>query len=396
MRIWFVILTLLFSVFENAVAAPPKKSYVTYSGSDSTSYIYYHSQPALDLFYWEQSVRIAPPPPPQVTVSPLVDTLCVQLAQNTRPLFTLPETRSRVQYNVVTFEINETEYLVGIPSDNTSYMYQRRDRNIFTHADSLTMYTPFDLNRLGFFTLPFYGIDAWKIEIEDKTPERFHIDLGSKESNIDFPAEMLIPMVLSLILILVANFYSHGYIHRLLMINCFYNAFNNAASERNISAEKAGRTLFANYILNVSMFVLIIMAKYDINQPFYCLLALAISCGSVIVIYLVKLLVSMFLSNLFLCRDTFTLHYTNLSYILQMLGVVMLPINFCMVYIGYEFTVETLFVIGAGVCILAELIKLIRLIKIIFDKHFSTVYLFLYHCGVEFLPVMLAVKILSR
>ena len=396
MRIWFVILTLLLAAIENVAAAPPKKPSKVPVGGDSTSYIYYHSQPSLDLFYWEQSVRIAPPPPPEVTVSPLVDTLCVQLTQKTAPLFTLPETRPRVQNNVVTFEINETEYLVGIPTDNTSFMYQRRDRNIYSHDDSLAMYTPFDLTRLGFFTLPFYGIDAWKIEIEDKTPERFHIDLGSKQSTIDFPSEMLIPMILSLILILIANFYSHGYIHRLLMINCFYNAFNNAASERNISAEKAGWTLFANYILNVSLFVLIVMEKYGINQPFYCLLALAISCGSVIVIFLIKLLVSMFLSNLFLCRDTFTLHYTNLSYILQMLGVVLLPINFCMVYIGYHFTVETLFVIGAGVCILAELIKLIRLIKIIFDKHFSTFYLFLYLCGVEFLPVMLAVKILSR
>ena len=396
MRFRFVILTMLLAVFEISAAAPPKKPHKVSIGGDSTSYIYYHSQPSVDLFYWEKSVSIAPPPPTQVTVSPLVDTLCAQLTENALPLFTIPETRPRLQNSVVTFEINETEYLVGIPSDNTSFMYRRHDRDIYTHSDSLVMYTPFDLTKLGNFTLPFYGIDAWQIEIENKTPERFHIDLGSKQSSIVFPAEMLIPMVLSLILILIANFLSHGYIHRLLMINCFYNAFNNAASERNISAEKAGWTLFANYIHNVSLFVLIVMAKYGVNQPFYCLLALAISCGLVIVIYLIKLLVSMFLSNLFLCRDTFTLHYTNLSYILQMLGVLLLPINFCMVYIGYQFTVETLFVIGAGVCILAELIKLMRLIKIIFDKHFSTFYLFLYLCGVEFLPVMLAVKILSR
>ena len=386
---------MLLAAFEIAVAAPPKKSNKVYAGGDSTSYIYYHSLPTVDLFYWEKTVRIAPPPPPHVTVSPLVDTLCAQLNQNS-PLFSLPENRPRVQHNLVTFEINETEYLVGIPSDNTSYMYQRRDRNNYTHADSLVMYTPFDLTKLGNFTLPFYGIDAWQIEIENKSPERFHIDIGSKKSSIEFPSEMLIPMVLSLILILIANFYSRGYIHRLLMINCFYNAFNNAASERNISAEKAGWTLFANYILNVSLFALIIMSKYGLTQPFYCLLALLIGCGSVIVIFIIKLLVSMFFSNLFLCRDTFTLHYTNLSYILQMLGVVLLPINFCMVYIGYEFTVETLFVIGVVACILAELIKLIRLIKIIFDKHFSIFYLFLYLCGVELLPVLLAIKLLSR
>ena len=378
-----------------SVAAPPKKSGKTPVGSDSTSYMYYNSQPTIDFLYWEKDVKVAPPPPPEVTVSPLVDTLCSQLMQKT-PLFTLPETRPRVQYNVVTFEINETEYLVGIPTDNTSVMYQRRDRNIFTHSDSLAMYVPFDFTRLGNFTLPFYGIDAWQIDIEAKPPERFHIDLGSERSTLVFPSEILVPMIISLILILVANFYSRGYIHRLLMIICFYNAFNNAASERNISAEKAGWTLFANYIINVSLFAYIVMVKYGVEQPFYSLIALAIGCGLVIVIYLVKLLVSMFFSNLFLCRDTFTLHYTNLSYILQMLGVILLPVNFCMVYIGYEFSVETLFIIGAGVCILAELMKLMRLIKIIFDKHFSTFYLFLYLCGVEFLPVMLAVKILSR
>ena len=393
MRFRIVILMMLLSLA--SVAAPPKKSEKTPVGCDSTSYMYYYSQPTIDFLYWEKDVKIAPPPPPEVTVSPLVDTLCNQLMQKT-PLFTLPETRPRVQNNVVTFEINETEYLVGIPTDNTSYMYRKHSCNEFTHKDSTEMYTPFDFTKLGNYTLSFYGVDAWHINIEDKTPERFYIDLGNEKSSLAFPAEILVPMILSLILILIANFYSRGYIHRLLLINSFYNAFSNAASERNISAEKAGWMLFANYIINVAVFALITMNKYGIDQPFNCLLIIAIGCGLVIVIFLVKLLVSMFLSNLFLCRETFRLHYTNLSYVLQMLGVILLPINFCMVYIGYEFSVETLFVIGAGVCILAELMKLMRLIKIIFDKHFSTFYLFLYLCGVEFLPVMLAVKILSR
>lgn len=394
MRFRIVILMMLLSLA--SVAALPQKSVKQPVGSDNTSYLYYNSDPSVNFLYWEKNVRIAPPPPPQITVSPLVDSLCAILNADTTALFSIPSVHPRVPSNVVTFEINETEYLVGIPTDKTSYIYLPKKRYEFTHADSLAMYTPFDLTKLGIYTLSFYGVDAWHINVEEKIPERFYIDLGSEKSTLVFPTEILVPMIISLILILIANFYSRGYIHRLLLIVCFYNAFNNAASERNISAEKAGLMLFANYILSVSIFAFILITKYGIEQPFNCFVALAIGCGSVFLIFLIKLLVSMFFSNLFLCRDTFSLHYTNVSYILQILGVVLLPVNFCMVYIGYEFTVETLFVIGAGVCILAELMKLIRLFKIIFDKHFSTFYLFLYLCGVEFLPVLLAVKILSR
>ena len=395
MRIISVILIVMLSVL-NAVAAPPKKSYVTDAGCDSTSYMYYYSNPMINLFYWEGSVRVVKPLViPEVTVSPIVDSLSALLRRDT-VLFRLPATLPKLNNNYYTFEINETEYLVGIPSDNTSFMYGQKKRNVYSHNDSAMMYTPFELRNLRRYTYSFYGIDAWQIDAVDNAPERIHFDLSGEEVNLGLPSEILIPMVISLILILLANFFSSGYIPRLLLVIFYYNAFNNAAAERNISADKAGTLLFFNYIINVVVFAIIVLAKYEVSLPIGFLLALTAGCVSVGLVYLLKMLVSLLFSNLFLCRDTFSLHYTNVSYILQMLGVALLPVNFCMVYIGYEFPVSTLFIIGAVVCGLAELMKLMRLIKIIFDKHFSKFYLFLYLCGVEILPVLLAIKILSQ
>ena len=97
-----------------AEAVPPKKSEKQPVGCDSTSYLYYNSDPSVNFLYWEKNVRIAPPPPPQITVSPLVDSLCAILNADTTALFSIPSVRPRVPSNVVTFEINETEYLVGI------------------------------------------------------------------------------------------------------------------------------------------------------------------------------------------------------------------------------------------------------------------------------------------
>ncbi|MBR4214098.1 MAG: DUF4271 domain-containing protein [Bacteroidales bacterium] len=394
MRTRYLILLILLSVTVLSYAAPPKKTVSAFKG-DSTSYIYYHPLTSLDCFYWENGLRIAKPIP-QITVSPKVDSLSMRLVDDTAALFTLPDVLPPVRNSLYTFEINETEYTVGIPTDKTSYIYQQRKRYPFTHADSVLMYVPLNMKNLSRFTLAFYGINAWQIDIENPPSERFYFDLNKSKSELEFPEGMLAVFVLSLVLILLANFFSNGYISRLLLIVFYYNAFNNTVGERNISADKAGYMLFVNYILNVVLFSVIALTKYGHDLPFSFLLALAIGCATVVVVYLVKFLVSLLLSNLFMCKDTFSLHYSNVSYIAQLLGVVMLPLNFCMVYIGYDITIETLFVVCVSACILAEMLKLFRLCKIIFDKHFSKFYLFLYLCGVEFLPVLLAVKILSR
>ncbi len=394
MRTRYLILLLLLSVAVSAAAAPPKKPATVFRG-DSTSYIYYNPQSSLNFFYWETGVRV-PKPIPQITVSPKVDSLTMRLERDTAPLFTLPEVLPPVRNTLYTFEINETEYTVGIPTDKTSYIYQQRKRYQFSRADSAFMYVPLNLKNLNKFTLAFYGINAWQIQIEDKPVERFRFDLDKSKTDLVFPEGMLIFFVLSLVLILLANFFSNGYIPRLVLIVFYYNAFNNTVGERNISADKAGYMLFVNYIINVVLFSVIAMTKYGMELPFSFFIALAIGCAAVFLIYLVKLLVSLMLSNLFMCKDTFSLHYSNVSYLAQLLGVVMLPLNFCMVYVGYDLTIETLFVVCVAACILAETLKLFRLCKIIFDKHFSKFYLFLYLCGVEILPVLLAVKILSR
>ena len=392
MRTRFLILLMLIAV--GVSAAPPRQGKKAPVGGDSTSYIYYHPESSIDMFYWESKVRIVRIQP-QITVSPLVDSLEKELMTDTA-LFRLPA-YWRAPANVYsTFEINGTEYIVGIPTDHTSYIYQQRKRYPFTARDSAWMYVPVNTKNLSRYTLSFYGISAWKINVEDKTPERFHIELDKTRTEIVFPEGMVIPLVLSVILILLANFYSKGYVSRLLLIVFYYNAFNNTVGERNISADKAGYVLFVNYILNVVMFSTIAMAKYGMNLPFSFFISLAIGCAIVVAVYLIKLFVSMLFSNLFRCRDAYSKYYSNVSFVLQMLGVVMLPINFCIVYVGYDFTIETLFVICLIMCGLAELLKLFRLMKIIFDKQFSKFYLFLYLCGVEILPVLLAVKILSH
>ena len=370
---------------------------------DSTSYVYYtsavrYSSPLWEL--WSSTVSahgsassstvsahgshdtLQPSGPPQAPA---------------RHLFTLPEGYLDALNPVpAVVKVDKLEYYVRLKSDITSPIYFCRDMQKLTSRDSARMFMPFDTRNLDDYTVKQFGIRARNIDLRKPLPPHFHIDISGNPIQEQYPWAVIVPVGLGLVLVLLAMFNHEGYISRIFSVTVFHNAFLNRQRERNINADRSGALLFANYLLSVPLLAIVAIYRYGYQLPVDFYLAFVGLIILVLLVYGAKSVISLALAQLFGCRDVFVSYYHNVSYLMQASGVFLLVMNIMSFYINKQGIHDFVFYTTLVGCAVAEFLKIFRLIKIIFDKHFSYFYLFLYLCGVEILPVLLAIKILSH
>ncbi|MBR4267459.1 MAG: DUF4271 domain-containing protein [Bacteroidales bacterium] len=312
-------------------------------------------------------------------------------------LFTLPaDYKSRPNPRVYSDEFDNIEFYINIPKDKTSVLYFSRKHAELTKFDSLYLFIPFDLSGVSDYSVSSFGIRAKFVEVKVEPEEHFHIDLFKNKVRENYPWEVFVPLLIGGILVLIARFYQQGYIRHLYLILFYHNAFQNAVSEKNVNADKAGYLLSANFTLNVALFIMI--AIYRFNYQIQSDFTTAYLTFVFIVFFYnsFKRFFSYMFSKLFECEEVYTLYYKNTSYIMQSFGVILLVLNIFSFYVPSLEIHNIVFYLTVGICVLGELLKIFRLFFIIYEKRFPFFYLFLYLCAVEILPVVLAIKIVSH
>lgn len=84
----------------------------------------------------------------------------------------------------------------------------------------------------------------------------------------------------------------------------------------------------------------------------------------------------------------------NITIFNNVLGLILLPIVTLMAFLNYNFLSFVVYMTG-GIFLFLYLLKIYRLFEINSKKHVNILYLFLYLCGLEILPLLLIVKFLS-
>ena len=287
------------------------------------------------------------------------------------------------------------ESYVKVPSDKTALIYMSRKNIKLLNSDSLYMFLPFGKNNINNYSISSYGIRAKYIDIHYDMPPHLSICLGNNSMS-RFPWEVFWAVVIGIVFVLTAKNFQPGYISRLYPIIFYYNTFTGIYGERNVNADRAAIMLILNYILNAALFCTVALLRYDLVDSINFTNLFLVLCAAFTLFYLLKRVISYMLSQIFCCEDIYALYYGNVSYLLQALGVFLLCVNIGNLYIKVEWLSDIMFWTTAIGCIVGESIKILRLFKIIFKKHFPYFYLFLYLCGVELMPIMLIVKMLSR
>ena len=282
----------------------------------------------------------------------------------------------------------------GIEPDTTSRVYFSASPQEMSEADSANLYMPFSSENEGVIFTAF-GIKAEYVKVNPPVYDRFHIDLNKDRFKEVYPWQVFLPLLFCVVLILLARFYVSDSIRRVFLAVFYDNAFQNAVSEKNVNADKAGYMLFICYLVNAVLVICVCLFRY--GSPFVENFgrALMILIAAVTGFYVIKRIISGVLAGLFGCRDIFSLYYKRSSFIFQALGVVLTVVNFISFYVASASVHDFAFYFTVILCVFAEIWKIFKLFSIIFEKRFPIFYLFLYLCGVEFLPAVYAVKILS-
>ena len=284
----------------------------------------------------------------------------------------------------------------NLDKDSTSYIYhfQEIDVNSFPFLSfSASEISPNDKRVINSSS---FGIRAKFVQVQTPEYERIHIDLNKDRIKEEYPWQVFFPVLICVILILLAKFYSDGYISRLFLIIFYKNAFLNAISEKNVNADKAGYMLFSCFLLNVVLTATVCLYRYnyqfsiDFIISYIGLLAIAS-----IYYFVIKLITNAF-SQLFAVKEIFVLYYKDTDYLVQAASIVLTILNTISLYVVSAQIHEIAFYATVLTYVLVEIIKIFKLFLIIIEKRFPIFYLFLYLCGVEFLPAVLAVKLLSE
>lgn len=288
------------------------------------------------------------------------------------------------------------EYWTNIKRDVTTIVYMTKNLDELGHSDSIRMFLPLSTRNLNDYTVKSFGIRAKYIDYKVPVKQYFHIDLNRSPIHEHYPWESVVPLLVGVVLVLLARFFMPGYISELFLIVFYQNAFMSNVRERNVNADRAGALLMFNYLINAALFAMVVLYRY--NYVFGAGFALSFLSLFVLLVavYIIKRVLSYVLATMFGCGDVFELHYKNLSYLMHCLGVFLLCANVGNLYINIQWAHDFIFWITASGIAVAEILKIIRLVKIIFEKHFPVFYLFLYLCAVEFLPVLVVVKMLSH
>ncbi|MCR5455866.1 MAG: DUF4271 domain-containing protein [Bacteroidales bacterium] len=281
-----------------------------------------------------------------------------------------------------------------VPRDTTSIVYMGGNKLCF--SDSVKMFLPLSTRNLDDYTVKSFGIRAKYIDYKVPLKKYFHIDLNRNPIHEHYPWEAIFPLLLAVFLVLLARFFMPGYISEVFLILFYHNAFMSNVRERNVNADRANMMLMFNYFINAALFVMVALYRYNyvfgtgFMLSFLSLFVLLVS------IYAIKRIISYIFSQLFGCDDVFQLHYKNVKYLLCGLGVFLICANVGNLYVNIQWAHDFIFWTTVLGIVVAEILKIFRLFKIIIDKHFPIFYLFLYLCAVEFLPILVVVKMLSR
>ena len=295
-----------------------------------------------------------------------------------------------------TVKRNNVEYWSNIRRDVSSLAYMNRNLGELDYNDSLWMFLPLSTRNLNDFKVKTFGIRAKYIDYKVPPKQYFHIDLNRSPIHEQYPWESIVPLLVGVLLALLAKFFMPGYISELFLIVFYHNSFMSNVRERNVNADRAGALLMFNYFINAALLAMVALYRYNYVFGAGFMLSFMSLLVAIVVVYLVKRVISYAFAELFGCGDVYGLHYKNLSYLMHCVGVFLLCANACNLYINIQWAHDLAFWMTATGLAVAEFLKIFRLFKIIFEKHFSFFYLFLYLCAVEFLPVFVVVKMLSR
>jgi hypothetical protein len=146
--------------------------------------------------------------------------------------------------------------------------------------------------------------------------------------------------------------------------------------------------------LTLALFGYQFLSAYKLNMGFNKSYSVFLACFALIVIYfLAKRIVYFILGVLTENKAEVQEYIFSITVFNRALGVFLLPVTTIIAFIPIK-KVEILLFFGMAIILIFYILSLSRGIKIFLKKQFSILYLILYLCTLEFLPLLLIYNLL--
>lgn len=184
------------------------------------------------------------------------------------------------------------------------------------------------------------------------------------------------------------------------VLSASVNSIYNYQVSYNLFRDKSNLTQRAFFIMdfvfyvNTGLFIYLSAKHFNLTlvRP-EGIKAFLLFTGFVFAIYLLRYITSKIVGYVSTTQKFFAEYFHNISIHTRITGLVILPFLIAIPYADYRITPVVIFA-GAGIIALAYIFRIIRGIKIFTLKKISLLYLFLYLCTLEFIPVLVFFKYL--
>lgn len=206
---------------------------------------------------------------------------------------------------------------------------------------------------------------------------------------------IILLILLSLFVLSIVRLVYYKTVQHIIKSSYDFKLSQKIYRERNSISQRVSFFLNLIFIINISLFIYFTLNYYKIHFfKVHVFILYLIFFGIISSIYILKYIANIALGWLLLNIKYFKEYLFNMFIYMKILGILLLPI-----IIGIPFMPKILMPIliniGIGIIILCLIARTIRGIQLSFRFKFSILYLFLYLCTLEFLPLLILMKILT-
>ncbi len=201
---------------------------------------------------------------------------------------------------------------------------------------------------------------------------------------------LIIPFIIILALITYVKYKYAGYIRRILLSTINNVIASNLYKENKKSIPNSANILYFIFIFSVIIFI------YQVSQRFYpnivekfSWLIPIISFFFLLFIIISNQIINIISEKVFMINEIGEEYNHNINFFNQSAGIFLFPIT---VLISFSNFPEIFIFLGFAVILILYILKIFRLLKINFSKQLNILYMFLYLCTVEIIPILYFVK----
>ncbi len=280
-----------------------------------------------------------------------------------------------------------------------------------SYTDNVPYFIPADLdlyqlnNSLKSFNKQYFSIKEtseliYKGEPKSSTTITTQVSAriqGQNESTQkDFNPDWFIAMIIgSLVVLAWLKLFFNKFFDQVIISMWNFQLGSKFFRDHGIFSRRAGLVLNINFLLISGLFIYLVLTHFNINplslNPFPAYL---LYTGILTILLLSRYILTSLTGKIFNQEESFREYLYHILIIYKNLGIVFIPIVFCIAYIQENLRIY--FIITALVLIaLAYLFRFVKGLQLIIKKDVFIFYLILYLCTLEIMPVLFCYKFFS-